>query len=45
MEDLDPNFASDGWLSDIDDLSSPLAARKKQLSLKKKARMSQSSSS
>ena len=44
---LDPNFVPDGWLSDVDDPSSPPPAKKKQLSLSltKKARTSQSSAS
>ena len=28
MEELDPNFVPNGWLSDIDDFSSPPAANK-----------------
>ena len=27
MEELNPNFVPDGWLSDIDDFSSPPAAK------------------
>ena len=41
---LDPNFVPDGWLSDVDDPSSPPPAKKKKLSLSstKKARTSPS---
>ena len=43
---LDPNFVHDGWLSDVDDPSSPPPAKKKlSLSLTKKAQTSQSSAS
>ena len=43
---LDPNFVPDGWLSDVDDPSSPPPAKKKKLSLSlTKARTSQSSAS
>ena len=44
---LDPNFVPDGWLSNLDDPSSPHPAKKKKLSLSltKKAQTSQSSAS